>query len=176
MVQDKFKDHLKITCYSRPQKKTTDLIRIEAELENVDPHKLWKYITDPPSTEYYLELKSFDKVGDNQVDQYYVMKFPMMTDRDNIVRIKRQPLTADSFYLTAETFDHPDYPPQKKYVRMFQTMQTYVRPNPAVPGNYFYTEISNFDIKGSVPVRLLNMIFPSEAVGEMTMVTKYMQK
>lgn len=92
------------------------------------------------------------------------MKFPMMTDRDNILRVKRHPFAADSFWITAETIEHPDYPPQKKYIRMLQTLHIYIRPNPAVPGNFLYSEISNFDIKGNVPTRLINMILPSEAV------------
>lgn len=174
LKQTKFKDNAKLCVYQKPQKGKVDLLRVECQFIGVDPHKLWTYITNPPPTTLLKELKVIGSEGEHQIDIYFQVKVPLMTTRDLVLRCQRFPLTDDSYYLTTQTITHPDYPPRKGIIRMFSYLGAYIRPDPAVPGNYLYTEISNFDMKGSMPVKLLNMSLASEASKEMKNLSKYM--
>ena len=176
MKQKKFQDNCLTKIYQKPQKGKVDLMRLECEMQNVDPHKLWQYVIDPPRTPMIKEAKSYNRVGEHQVDFYMQMKIPLMSARDNIVRVNRHPITDDSYYITCATIDDPNEPPRKGVIRMFSTMQGYIRPSPTTPGNYIYTEISTFDMKGSMPVKLLNMSLASEGAKEMRSICKFMQK
>ena len=74
------------------------------------------------------------------------------------------------------SIEHPDYPVTKKNIRMESILGGYIRPNPEVPGNYFYSEITSFDLKGSVPTKLINMALTSESTKEFKGVVKIIQK
>lgn len=171
----KIKDNFKCSVYTKPQKGKVNFMRTESEMVNVDPHKIWDYLTNPPPNKMVKELKHFDQ-KENEVKIYLVMKVPLMSTRDSISLAKRTPLTDDSFFFSMQTIEHPDYPPKKKVIRMSAIMGGYIRPNPENPANYLYTEISTFDLKGRVPTKLINMTLTSEAVKEMKPVVKFMQK
>ena len=176
MKMKAFKDNVKVSVYQKPQKGKVDLLRMEAEFQNIEATKMWEYITNPPKNTLLRELKTIASDGPNHLDIYYQVKLPLMSTRDNLLRCKRTILTDDAFYIQTETIDHPDYPPKKGIIRMFAFLGGYMRPSPTTPGNYLYTEISNFDMKGSIPVKLLNMSLASEAAKEMRNVAKALQK
>ena len=65
------------------------------------------------------------------------------------------------------TVEHPKMPPIKGVIRMFSEMNGYITKHPTVENCYKYSEIDYMDMKGKIPIRLMNMVLGSETGKEM---------
>ena len=177
LKEDKMKDcHYKCMVYQKKNPGKVDFLRFESEFEgplNID--QMFEYMINPPPDPMVTEVKQIKKDNIDSVTMYYRMKMPLCTARDNIVRIDRKHMTPDSQFLTASTVTHPDYPVTKQSIRMYSFLSGWLRPNPENPTNFLYSEISHFDMKGSIPVMLMNMALSSEATVEMKNLAKWMR-
>lgn len=137
---------------------------------------MFEFMVNPPKDPTLDEVTTIERNSEDAMTLYYKMKMPLCTARDNIVRVERKHLTPDSQFLTASSVTHPNYPIRKDVIRMYSFLSGWLRPSTERPGNYVYSEISHFDMKGSIPVMLLNMALSSEAAASMKAVAEFMRK
>ena len=109
------------------------------------------------------EARLIETFADGAQDWYWRMKLPMMSDRDMLMRMKETKLDGERTFVTVKSIERPDTPLVKSVIRMYFQSNVMVRPNPESPGDTIdYTEITNFEMGGSVPARLMNMILTAE--------------
>ena len=92
---------------------------------------------------------------------------PLMSDRDTVCLLHKQDLPDGGTYISAQSIDRPDHPPVKGVVRMHMSIQAMYHQDKDDPTITNLTEVDNFDFKGYLPKRLVNMSMASEAAKEM---------
>ena len=120
------------------------------------------------------EMKTIEKIDDQTKIMYWRFKMPMMSDRDNVVKQVRMPLSDTEDYVLLETIERDDVPEVPGAVRMFTFIRGYVRDSKEIPGAIDYTEITLFNMRGYFPSRLLNMVISSELNRDMGNMYKHL--
>lgn len=110
--------------------------------------------TNPHIKEF--KLVSDDKNGTKVV--YSSSKMPMMTERDNLMKMVKKTLPNGDQTVVISSIEHPDYPERKGIIRMEMFKASLVK---QVDKDISITEFSNFNMKGYFPMRLLNMVMAS---------------
>ena len=103
------------------------------------------------------------------------MKMPLMSERDNVARIKIDRLDGNRLFFQMSTVEHPEYPPRKNVVRMYQNITAYLKPHPSIKNQWDYCEIDQFDMKGHFPSRLFNLALASITKSEVDKMFKYLR-
>ena len=144
-----------------------DLLRIDATFDDVDQEDfILSFMNPPPEQQKMIqEMVVLSEEGPYCKIMYWKMKIPMMSSRDNTMKITVTDHEGGRF-VVAETVDHPDKPVQPGVVRMFIHTRGYVRPSKTIEGALDYTELSVFNMGGYMPARLLNMVIASETQKE----------
>ena len=65
------------------------------------------------------EDRILEKIDKNTHIKYFRMKMPMMSDRDNVLKIHTRALDEKSDFVHLQTVEHPDFPEVPHAVRMF---------------------------------------------------------
>ena len=169
------KDGLSLKIWQRKHESlSNDLIRIEATLQNIDMEDFIQFFMNPPPDQQSMmqEQVTLAEDGPDCKTVYWKFKMPMMSARDNVMKIT---ITdhEDGRFVVCETVDHPDKPVQPGIVRMFIYTRGWVRPSKSQQGAFDYTELSVFNMGGYMPAKLLNMVVASEASREFQTMTKY---
>ena len=112
------------------------------------------------------ECRVLEEDGKDLITMYWRFKMPLMNDRDNILRITREDVEGGKQFVHCVTVERDDTPEIPGVQRMFTQLNGLLAPSAEYPDCLEYTEISYFDIKGSVPARLLNMVIANMAKGE----------
>jgi hypothetical protein len=89
-LEDKdFDDGVKMTVHQRTNPGyAMDLMRLDCVLKNIKPESIFDYFLNPPNTDGMMkECSTVEEHKDGSVTKYMRMKIPMMTERDNVVRI-----------------------------------------------------------------------------------------
>jgi len=113
------------------------------------------------------EFKIFERHEDGIPKiMYSRAKIPFMSDRENLIEFSQKKLSDVESIFVTKTVERDDCPVAKGAIRMdiFKATKA-LEEN----GDLYITEFSNFNLKGMVPARLLNMIMSSTAskqVGE----------
>lgn len=104
------------------------------------------------------EFRTIEKLTDDSAILYMKMKLPMMTRRDSLFTVERKKIDDKTTFFHAKTCERDDVPLEPKVIRMFlHTRAAVVQED----GYITYTEISQADMKGSVPAKLMNMVIAS---------------
>ena len=116
----------------------------------------------PPEQQGMMEvMETLVDEGPNCKTMYWKMKMPMMSSRDNVLRLQIVDHEGGRFFV-GETVEHPDKPVYPGVVRMFVYTRGYVRPSKDQPNTHDYTELTVMNMGGYIPARLLNMVIASE--------------
>ena len=127
---------------------------------------------NPPPSDLMKETEVLEKSDDgNTATIYWRFAMPMMSDRDNVAKIHQFKQEDGSYFGYCITVDHDKKPAVKNVVRMYQRIYFTAKD---VDGDLHYTEISNFDMKGYMPARLMNMLISSETEKEFDTMYKAM--
>lgn len=163
----------KITVYQRKADKGVDFIRTDAILKGIPASAMCDYYMNPPPSDMLKEVEVLEKSDDgNTATIYWRFAMPMMSDRDNVAKIHQFKQEDGSYFGYCITVDHDKKPAVKNVVRMYQRIYFTAKD---VDGDMHYTEISNFDMKGYMPARLMNMLISSETEKEFATMYKAMQ-
>ena len=115
-------------------------------------------------------LKEFTKVEEipeeNAKIYYMRIKMPMMSERDNVMRIFFETRPDGSRFISCTTVDHPKCPIRPGVVRMHSVISALISKSEEIENAYNYTELDHFDMKGYFPARLMNMIIASSVKTE----------
>ena len=95
------------------------MIRIEAAFKGITADDMFVYFSDPPQMKnMFKEVKILDKFPDGSFIRYWRLKFPMMSERDNIMLIQKMQLPNGGMFINLKTVEHPEDPKYKDVIRM----------------------------------------------------------
>ena len=147
-------------------------MRTDAQLKGVPASAIIEYYINPPPSDLLKEVEVLEKSDDGMsATVYWRFAMPMMSDRDNVAKIHQVKQEDGSYFGYCITVDHEKKPSVKNVVRMYQKI--YFKATD-VDGVMHYTEISNFDLKGYMPAKLMNMVIASETEKEFATMYKAM--
>mmetsp|Transcript_19125 Transcript_19125/g.29311 ORF Transcript_19125/g.29311 Transcript_19125/m.29311 type:complete len:135 (+) Transcript_19125:739-1143(+) len=116
---------------------------------------------EPSGFEYY-EMK------------YWRIKIPMMSDRDNVIKVNFSLHDDGRMFGIVTSVEHPDYPPQPGCVRMHNFMLVTCEKLPN--GNLRFQQLSQANFMGYVPSSLMNMVLCNEVFKEHKLMFKLIMK
>ena len=162
-----------MTVYQRKNPKGVDTLRVDAHLKGVPVHAMVESYMNPLQTDMLKECETLEKTEDGKTAiMYWRFKMPLMSDRDNVAKICQVPQEDGSIFGYCITIDHEKKPMVKNVVRMWQ--KVYFRCS-VKDDVMTYTEISNFDMKGYMPAKLMNMVLSAETEKEFCTLYKHWQ-
>ena len=87
------------------------MIRIEASFKEVDQDEFVSYFMSPPpeQTAMIQELTILEEISPTCKIMYWKMKMPMMSSRDNIIKLNISDYEGGKFII-CETVEHADKP------------------------------------------------------------------
>lgn len=88
---------------------------------------------------------------------YITMKAPMLSERDNVIRLYQKNLEGNKKFFKISSIDDDRCPQNKQRVRMYMSKTGYLKPHETEANRWNYTEIDFVDVKGHFPPRLYNM-------------------
>ena len=95
------------------------MIRTEAAFKGITADDMFDYFSDPPQLKnMFKEVKILDKFPDGSFIRYWRLKFPLMSERDNIMLIQKMYLPNGGMFINLKTVDHPEDPKYKDVIRM----------------------------------------------------------
>jgi hypothetical protein len=115
-----------------------------------------------------------EQIDENTEVRYWRIKMPMMSDRDNVVRIHQREIEGGSEFVEMKTLVRDDVPEVPGCVRMFHFTRGLVTINKEHPDTIDYTEIMYMNLNGYFPARLMNMVIASETQKEFGTMYKYL--
>jgi hypothetical protein len=143
-------------------------------MKSFDINKVKQFWLNPDSG-MIKELEILETRENGDVVFYMRIKMPLMSDRDNVALIHEEDIEDGGKYISCQTIEWPSKPPMKGVIRMFQQVTSVVKPDPNDPTQTLYTEIDSFDMKGSIPAKLMNLVLASETAKEFKKLYKYAQ-
>ena len=106
------------------------------------------------------EQRLVEQIDETTKVEYWRMKIPMMTERDNLLLIHHHEIGDDKFTVM-KTIERDDTPEVPGIIRTFMFTRGLFHVNEA-EGALDYTEVSFFNMNGMFPTRLMNMMVASE--------------
>lgn len=162
---------LKIKMYQRPHDLgPLDLIRIDARMNGIRKDTILDMLDKPPQANQKTikEFRCVQKFNDYHRIMYTRIKLPLMTEREQLVNFELQDIddTDDDprkgkRIICIQSINHPDFPvtPEKVRSDVFKVhMHWQALDN---PDDLEYIEFFNFDLKGYMPMRMMNMVISS---------------
>ena len=157
---------LRIEVHQRKNKThNCDLVRTDAEMEGVSVEDLINFITDPSKTMDMKMMKEsylVEQVSPTEKIIYIRFKVPLMSERDNVLRVQRYDNDDGSVFVQLSSTQRDDVPERPGVVRIFAQINVLARKCSENPKVVKYTEISYLDLKGYMPAMLQNMVIASE--------------
>ena len=96
------------------------MIRFNASFVGITADEMFDYFTDPPQLKNMIkEVKILERFPDGSFIRYWRLKFPLMSDRDNIMHIRKKYLPDGGMFIDLKTIDHPQDPKYPGVIRMF---------------------------------------------------------
>jgi len=100
------------------------MIRYNASFIGIKAEEIIEYFTNPPQLKNLIkEVKILEKFPDGSFIRYWRLKFPLISDRDNIMLIKKKYLANGGIFIDLRTIDHPQDPKYPGVIRMFHFLQ-----------------------------------------------------
>jgi hypothetical protein len=144
--------------YSRPTGPgKINLNRADCTLKNINCMKFMSCILNPLNfkTPQYREMKIVEEIDENSSFWYMKMKVPLLSERDMLLKIQRIYMPDDKCLVISNSVEREDYPEFKGIIRMDMfKMSLCWQDGPDTT----MIEFSSFDMKGSIPASLINMI------------------
>ena len=129
----------------------------------------------PPEQQGMMEaMEVLAEEGPDCKIVYWKFKMPMMSSRDNVMRIQIVNHEGGRFVI-CETIEHHSKPVFPGVVRMFVYTRGFIRPGKEA-GTHEYTEFTVMNMGGYIPARLLNMVIASETQKEFANMVKFVRE
>mmetsp|Transcript_8411 Transcript_8411/g.14079 ORF Transcript_8411/g.14079 Transcript_8411/m.14079 type:complete len:182 (-) Transcript_8411:33-578(-) len=164
-----FQDGMRLSVYQRKMEgMKVELFRVEGEFKGIKPQDQVDFLINPPKSvvSAVKEHRLIEQETENSAVSYWRFNLPLMSDRDNVMRLQTLDLGDGGIFVWCSSCERKDTPLVPGVIRMFQEFYTFVRPSKEDPNITLYTEITYYDMKGSMPAFLLNMTMAEEAVKE----------
>ena len=120
--QKELKDGWKCQIYQKkdPKGGKQDLIRVDAVLTNIDIKKVVEFTLYPPPDDMMKEFTIVERTDDGNGGGdyliYFRFKMPMMSDRDNIMKLSVKFFDNGNMWFATSSVTRDDYPPKPKVV------------------------------------------------------------
>lgn len=108
-----------------------------------------------------LEVQSLGTHGPDLDEVFYVgVKSPSGLSNRDYVKVRRFKKLEDGSYIVIErSTTHPNYPPRKNFVRAEVLLSGHlIQPVPGNPNACRVTNVSEIDLKGSIPGPVVNFL------------------
>merc|ERR1712071_530505 len=148
-------DPMQFSMHSKKQEGKVFIMRNEMTMKDIKMATFNEFAAnfdkqmDDKEMKHIKEFKVVTKLEDGTPEiMYSRSKMPMMTERENLVKITKRVLDDGRTLSVARSVDMPEYPITKKSIRMtmFKASVFYEK-----EGNLHLTEYSNFDLGGYFP-------------------------
>ena len=120
--KDFAKKGFKYTVFQRKQSsnKGVDVVRVEAEMKDVEPKLIMHYFLNPPKDSMIKEMRQLHVAPNGDTTVYWRLSMPMMSDRDNVVVFRQQELKDEGGIFVQFMNVDSDVPVVKGVIRMEQ--------------------------------------------------------
>jgi len=110
------------------------------------------------------EVKILERKDENDQSQYWRMKFPLMSARENCTRLQVKQIGDDpnGKFLLGNSIKHPEAPHVEGAVQIFYFDRGLMSTNPEDPDVIDYETYSIISLGGYVPARLTNYTIANE--------------
>lgn len=162
----KTKDY-QFTMWQRPTGEGhLNLMRIDSHYKNINITRFMEIIMDFNlfKTPQHKEITEVEKIDGNSAVWYMRTKMPLMTDRDMLILVKSTPQEDNTFLVSIKSIERDDVPVKPGCIRMDFNKISLVK---QVGPDLDIIEFSSMNMKGSFPVRLLNMTMGSMATQQL---------
>ena len=161
------KSNVSIVMYQRKQPGKSDICRAVTVWKDFNMLKFTELAMDPTHLKQgnTVFMNSVEEIDENTKIWHGRSKMPLMTDRETLLKFKRMPRPDGSVLFSCNSVERDDVPHAKDAIRMEMFKMSHAT---QVGPDMHLTEFSSFDMKGSFPMRLMNMVMGAMASKGMT--------
>jgi len=144
-------------------------MRLELKIKDTTKDMWFEALKEGPPMKNVSEKKVVKQEGPNSKVIYLRVSVPIMSDREQLVHWQRIDLNEKESILLLQSILMDEYPITANIVRaqMFKCML--IRQDDENPKDLRVSDVSNFNMKGYMPARLMNMAMTtmfSKGLGE----------
>jgi hypothetical protein len=166
--------------WQRPSENSPiDLMRFDIKFKGATKDQWFEMLKCGPPIKNAVEKRVIREIGPNERIIYIRMKLPIMSDRENLLYWKRTDINEKESTLQITSIFDDAVPVQDKYVRADMFKCQIIRQDDEDPECLYVTDVSNMDMKGNFPSRLVNMAISSmmsKGVSELNNALKALNK
>jgi hypothetical protein len=157
---------MRVSLRPHPSKNTNMILRGDGKYRGVKPEDFLKYLMNPDNLPGLLENKHVEDLPGGGCIKYLKVKAPGMAPRDHVWRyVVHDRLEEDgTLFVCIKTTTHKDFPETKGVIRAYYHNSSLFRMSETEPGVCEMTEFVFQDLKGSLPVCLMNAALPSGTI------------
>ena len=156
--------NVEITLHQRPNLQgSVDLVRIDQVYHDMPLECFLEMAFKDAKPDHAKEYRDLgvSEDGESQI-LYFRAKIPFMSEREVIIRMKRENLDDGSAIVIMRSMaEHKDVPINPKYIRNEMMIARWIRPLKENPKHLEVIHFGLVDPKGYFPGRLFNMVIPS---------------
>ena len=135
-----------------------DLLRMDLRFKNVSKQDWFDSLKDGPPMKNVKESTIIEQLSETEHIMYMRIAMPVMNDREIVMRSKMLDLNDKESLMVLQSVKHKAKPIQKSIVRAQMFKLQMVRQDEENPADLLVTDITNFDMQGYFPSRLMNMV------------------
>jgi len=157
------KDGCTATIHQRPNKNGgMDIVRIDQIYRDISVDVFLTMVDRDQQPDHVKVYEEVERLSPDDKIMYLRSKIPFMSERETIVRMKREKLDDGTYIVTMRSMaEHPKIPVNPSYVRNELLIVRWIKPNAENPSNLDVIAFTNMDMKGYFPSRLMNMAISS---------------
>jgi hypothetical protein len=154
---DNKKEKYSIKAYQRPCDTPVDVIRMDIRLKGINKEDWFETLKMGPPIKAAKSRKIVKELGENHRIIHLIISPPIIADREAVLDWKRTEINDKESLLCIQSTLLDEVPIKEKILRLQLYKCQVIRQCEENPEDLLVTDISNFDMKGSIPTRLMNM-------------------
>ena len=148
------------TIHQRPNdtQGKVDYVRADMRFKNATIEQFWNMIKFGPPIEHAKKREVLETHNDYERDLHVEIKPPILSMREQLVKIKREDIGDGSTLIIISNIQSDKVPIRPNVVRAEMLKCSFLRQAEDNSSDLLWTDISEFDMKGNIPQRFMNMM------------------
>jgi len=157
---------MRVSLRPHPSKNPNMILRGDGKYRGVTPENFLNYLKNPDNLPGLLENVHVEDLPGGGCTKYLKVKAPGMAPRDHVWRyvVEDRQAEGGGLFVCIKTSTHKDYPGVKGVIRAYYYNSCLFKMSDTEPGVCEMTEFIFQDLKGSLPVCLMNAALPAGTI------------